>query len=59
MRGSALWLSVCLLWLSAACTSNRGTNIDDPYAISHGNECSDGRGCAKPVRANSASAATG
>lgn len=43
MRGSALWLSVCLVWLTSACSANRGTNIDDPYAIAHGNECSDGQ----------------
>jgi len=42
MHSSVRWLLACLSILSADCAADRGADLDDPYAVARGNECSDG-----------------
>ena len=43
MHGSVRSLLACLLVLTIGCSANRSVDLEDPYAVAHGNECSDGQ----------------
>jgi len=42
MRGSALWLLASLFVMTLGCSANRSNDVEDPYALARGEECSDG-----------------